>query len=393
MPFRDVDVQKARADTPITQSLIHFNNAGASLMPEVVLNATVDYLRLETHIGAYEAYRQEKDHLDRAYIALAQLINAQPDEIALIENATRAWDLVFYSIAFEKGDKIITAHAEYGSNYIPFLQISRKYGVEIVAIPDDEHGQLDVNALENAIDERVKLIAITHVPSTGGLINPAEAVGAIAKKHGILYLLDACQSVGQMVVDVQKIGCDFMSVTGRKFLRAPRGTGFLYARREAYQRMEPVFLDTHAATWVAQDRYELDPTARRFENWETSYAGRAGLATATEYALAWGMEAIQGRVQALAHHLRAQLRLINAITVHDTGIHQCGIVTFSMEGRDSYAIRDELSTHHINVSVSPKEYTLLDFEARGLPSLVRASVHYFNTESEIGRMCELIAGR
>jgi cysteine desulfurase / selenocysteine lyase len=387
------NIEKARADTPITQSLIHFNNAGASLMPEAVLNASVDYLRLETHIGAYEAYRQEKDTLNRAYTSLAHLINAQPDEIALIENATRAWDLVFYSIPFAKGDKIITAHAEYGSNYIPFLQISRKYGVEIVAIPDDEHGQLDVNALENAIDERVKLIAITHVPSTGGLINPAEAVGVIAKKHGILYLLDACQSVGQLVVDVQKIGCDFMSVTGRKFLRAPRGTGFLYARREAYQRMEPVFLDTHAALWVAQDRYEIDPTARRFETWESGYALRAGLAIATDYALSWGMEAIQARVQALAQHLRSQLRLIKGVTVQDMGIHQCGIVTFSIEGRDSYAIRDELLTHHINVSVSPKEYTLLDFEARGLPSLVRASVHYFNTEGEIARFCEVLAGK
>lgn len=385
-----LNLEKIRRDTPAVEKLIHFNNAGAALMPQPVLNAVIEHLQLEAQIGGYEAAKQNFAAHERAYTAIAELINAQPDEIALIENATRAWDMAFYSLRFKAGEKILTAQSEYSSNYIPFLQAKQRYGVEIVVIPDDEHGQVDVKALENAIDERVKLIAITHVPSTGGLVNPAEAIGAIARKHGIRYLLDACQSVGQMLVDVEAIGCDFLSVTGRKFLRAPRGTGFLYARREAYQSLEPIFLDTHAAKWTSAESFTIHPTARRFENWETNYSTKIGLAVAVDYALAIGMVEIEARVQALAKMLRDELAKIKNVVLRDRGLKRSGIVTFTLDGMDSYALKDALAAKQINVSVSPKEYTLLDFEARNLPDLIRASVHYYNTEDELARFCEAI---
>jgi cysteine desulfurase/selenocysteine lyase len=386
-----LDLAKVREETPAVETLIHFNNAGAALMPQPVLNAVIEHLQLEAQIGGYEAAKLKRDAHERAYPAIAELINAQPDEIALLENATRAWDMAFYSLKFEAGDKIITAQSEYSSNFIPFLQAKKKAGVEILVIPDDEFGQVDVNALEAAIDARVKLIAITHVPSTGGLINPAEAIGEIARKHKILYLLDACQSVGQLQVDVQKIACDFLSVTGRKFLRAPRGTGFLYARRSAFEMLEPVFLDTHAAQWISPENYTILPSARRFENWESNISTRIGLAVAVDYALDIGMDAIEERVLSLSSLLREELTNIEGVRIRDWGLKLSGIVTFTVEAKDSYEIRDTLSKQKINVSVSPKSYTLLDFEARDLPDLVRASVHYYNTEAEVKIFCEAVA--
>jgi cysteine desulfurase / selenocysteine lyase len=383
-----INIEQVRLDTPAVKNIIHFNNAGSSLMPQSVLQSVIDYLQAETERGGYEVALARKVHHERAYSAIAELINAQPHEIATIENATRAWDMAFYSIPFQHGDRILTAQAEYASNYMGFLQAQKRHGVEIVVIPDDAHGQIDVQALEHAIDERVKLIAITHIPSTGGLINPAEEVGRIAKKHGILYLLDACQSVGQLVIDVEKIGCDFLSATGRKFLRAPRGTGFLYARQNTTQHIEPVIIDLHSATWTGRDTYAVRDDARRFENWETNYSTKVGLAVATDYALKMGMPNIQTRVQALANHLREQLSHVKGATVRDLGVEKCGIVTFTLDGRDSYAVKNELSQKNINVSVSPVEYSRLDMEARGLKSMVRASVHYYNTEEEIARFCE-----
>jgi cysteine desulfurase/selenocysteine lyase len=262
----------------------------------------------------------------------------------------------------------------------------------VEVIPSDEHGQASVAALRNMIDSRVKLIAITHVPTNGGLVNPAAEVGAIAREANCLYLLDACQSVGQMPIDVQQIGCDFLSATGRKFLRGPRGTGFLYVRNEICQTLEPPLLDLQAATWTAPDQYVIRPDARRFENWEMNYAGKLGLTAAIEYALGWGLASIQNRIDELAAQLRAGLQSIEKVQLLDLGAKKCGIVSFNVGGIDATAVKQQLAAERINVSASPREFTLLDMQARNLQSVVRASVHYYNTELEVDRFLHALQG-
>jgi cysteine desulfurase/selenocysteine lyase len=229
------------------------------------------------------------------------------------------------------------------------------------------------------------------VPTNGGLANPVAEIGQVARKAGVLYLLDACQSAGQMPIDVEAIGCDMMSMTGRKYLRGTRGTDFLYVRSETLDQLEPPFLDVHAATWVSADRYEVRHDARRFENWETNYAGKVGLGVAVNYALAWGMEAIWQRVQTLATSLRTRLDAIPGVATHDLGVVKCGIVTFSVKGHSPQEIRIGLAEQHMNVSYSIVASTRLDMEERGLDCLVRASVHYYNSEDEISRFCDSIS--
>jgi selenocysteine lyase/cysteine desulfurase len=385
-----LDLQRARQETPGCENVLHFNNAGSSLPPAPVLKTVIDYLQLEAQTGGYEAADASKEALEKVYDSLAALLGCQRDEVALIENATRAWDMAFYSIPFKPGDRILTAVAEYASNYIPFLQVARKTGAQIEVIPNDETGQLSVEALRDMLDERVKLIAITHVPTNGGLVNPAAEVGKVAKEAGVLYLLDACQSVGQMPVNVEEIGCDFLSATGRKFLRAPRGTGFLYARKSVLEQIEPVMLDLHSADWVERDQYSLRPDARRFENWESSQALRLGLGQAVDYALQWGLDEIKQRVRLLANDLRALLQDVRGVTVHDLGREQCGIVTFSVTGKDPDEIKRALAEQKINVSVTRAVSTRLDMEMRGFASLVRASVHYYNSEEEVERFFRVL---
>ena len=389
----EFDLARARRETPGCERVVHFNNAGAALMPQPVLEAVVNHLQLEAAIGGYEAKEKNLEAVERVYDAAARLINCSPVEIAFIENATRAWDMAFYSIPFKPGDRILTAKSEYSSNYIAYLQVAKRTGAVVEAVPNDEHGQLSVAALRNMIDERVKLISITHVPTQGGLVNPAAEIGKVARQAGVLYLLDACQSVGQMPIDVHKIGCDMLSTTGRKYLRGPRGTGFLYVRRELIEQFEPPFLDLHAATWLANDRYEIRNDARRFENWEMYYAGKVGLGVAIDYALNWNLNTICSRIKKLSDQLRSRLAALGFVTNHDLGVERCGIVTFNVDGTTAVDVQKRLAENFINVSVSSVESSRLDLGERNIPQLVRASVHYYNSEDEINQLCDALSHR
>jgi len=387
-----LNLERARRETPGCQEVLHFNNAGASLMPQPVLDAVVAHLRLEAQLGGYEAAEREQERVERVYDAAATLLGCRREEIAFVEHATRAWDLAFYAIPFSRGDRILTDMAAYASSYIAFLQVALKTGAQVDVVPNDEHGQLSVAALEAMLDDRVRLIALTHIPTNGGLVNPAAAVGELARQSGALYLLDACQSVGQMPVDVEQIGCDMLSATGRKYLRGPRGSGFLYVRKDVLEQLEPPMLDLHAARWVAHDRYEMRPDARRFESWECSVAAKIGLGVALGYTLSWGLEAIWARVRALAEALRARLVGLPGVTVHDLGRERCGIVSLAVQGWRPETLRCALAEQRINVSTSTRSSTMLDMDDRGLTELLRASVHYYNSEEEVERFCEVLEG-
>ncbi|MFQ5572107.1 MAG: aminotransferase class V-fold PLP-dependent enzyme, partial [Rhodothermales bacterium] len=355
-----------------------------------VLDAYLEHVLLESRIGGYEAAAEAQEAVEHTYDAVARLLNCRRDEVAIVENATRAWDMAFYSIPFAPGDRILTSQASYASNYIAFLHVARHTGAVIEPIANDEYGQISVECLQQAIDERVKLIALTHVPTNGGLVNPAAEVGRVAKEVRIPFLLDACQSAGQMPLDVEALGADMLSATSRKFLRGPRGIGFLYVRRRLLESLEPPFLDLHAATWTAPDRYVVRPDARRFENWEANIAAKIAFGVAVDYALSLGLDAIWQRIHSLAEALRDNLRRLPGVTVHDLGRVRCGIVTFSTAQMEAVTLRDTLRDRSINVSVVGPASTRLDAAARRLPDLVRASVHYFNTEEEIDRFCSTL---
>lgn len=376
-----MDVSALRDETPGVAHVLHFNNAGAALQPQRVIDAVRGHLEREWVTGGYESEAEAKPKLDAAYTACARLIGGKPAEVAVVENATRAFDMAFYAIPLKPGDVILTTVTEYSSNYIAYLQVSRRTGAEIRVVPNDERGQISLSALKEMLIPAVRVVAFAHVPTNNAVVQPAEEVGAIVRGSGALYLLDACQSTGQVPVDVNRIGCDILSATSRKFLRGPRGVGFLWMRESLIGDLEPPFLDLHAASWVSETEYRIDPTARRFENWESNVAGKVGMGAAAEYALKVGVENGWERLRDLASVLRDRLSSVPGVVVKDMGAVKGGIVMFDAAGKDPGWVRDRLRERDINVSASFPDFDM----TRGLGPLVRASVHYYNTEDEVDR--------
>lgn len=381
-----IDIDKIRNETPGLKMVNHLLASGSALMPQPVIDAITDHIHLEAQIGGYEAAAKMAEPLQGVYSAVAELIGAKPQEIALMENATAAWCQVFYALPLKRGDRILTCQAEYAANYVAYLQRAKRDGIVIEVIPNDASGALDVAALEVMLQMPCALVSITWIPTNGGLVNPAAAVGELTRKHGVPYLLDACQAVGQMPVDVREIGCDYLTATGRKFLRGPRGTGFLFIREALIAQTEPAMIDHFAAPWVGTDRYELRADARRFENWENAYALRAGLGVAVTYAMEIGLENIQERAWGLANFLRDQLRPIKGVKLRDAGSKQCAIVSFTIEGLEPRDTVAALRGQGINIGASEPDSTRLDAEARELPTVLRVAPHYYNTEAEIEQL-------
>lgn len=378
-----IDLDAVRADTPGCGHVVHLNNAGASLPPLPVVNAQIDYLTGEALTGGYEMQAQRAEQISNVYGSIGQLLGCDPEEIALQSSATDAWNAAFSSLDFAPGDRILTSEAEYASNVINFVKAAQKYGVVVEVVPSTPEGELSTDALRSMIDERTKLIAISHIPTNGGLVNPAEEIGRVAKAAGVTYLLDACQSVGHLDIDVDDLGCDLLTATGRKYLRGPRGTGFLYVR-DGWDG-EPAALDLHSARWTGPDSYEVQRGARRFETWEFGWSSLVGLGAAVDYALDLGLADIESRVVELAARLRGILAEIPGVTATDIGARLCGIVTFTASGLEAEELVGKMRAEQINLSVSTPDSTPVDAARRGLPDLVRASVHYFNTDDELDR--------
>ena len=392
-----LDVAQLRADTLGCTEVNHLNNAGSSLPPSIVVDTMVEHLRLEEMMGGYEAHTRAAERIDAVRHSIGALLDTSGSNIALSTSATDSWDRAFSAITFA-GDfgpdtRILASSSEYASNVLPVMQLARHHGVQLEFIPDDNNGVTDVAALESMLDDDVAAVLINHCPSQNGLINPVAAIGhALARaQSNAWYLVDACQSVGQLPVDAISIGADFLSVTGRKFVRGPRGTGFMYCSARALAELEPFPADLHGANWNP-DGYSMRTDAQRFEAWEKSYAALLGLGAAVDYSLALGMDAIRMRIDYLSFELRLLLAEVSGVHVLDRGIEKSGIVTFNHERVEAAEIVAGLKNSGINVSLGTPEYSQVDYIAHQVSSLVRVSPHVFNTREELEKCAIMVRG-
>ena len=380
-----INIEQLRAETPGCKTKIHFNNAGASLMPEAVTQAIVRHIELEATMGGYESSDKMSKEISSFYESAAQLINGKAQNMAFTSSATNSFARALSCIPFQEGDSILLANEDYVSNQIAFLSLQKRFKIKILRAASLKAGGVDVEDMRRLMDEhQPRLVSLTHVPSNTGLIQPVEEVGKLCKERNIYYLVDACQSAGQITVDVQKIHCDFLSATLRKFLRGPRGAGFLYiSDKIIHEKLEPLFIDMRGGDWIATDTYQVRMDARRFEDWELPYALVLGSKAAIDLAINIGLTAIRKRNQYLCELIRKEISTLPGFRLLDIGPHQSSIITVAIANQKANEVLNRLRNENINTSIGQKHFALIDFEAKKVDWALRISPHYFNTETEI----------
>ena len=379
-----IDTEALRNDTPGCREKIHFNNAGASLMPRPVIDAIQNHISLEASVGGYEAADIKAEEVNGFYASTARLLNGHARNIAFTSSATNSYARALSSIPFEKGDKVLIANEDYISNQLAFLSLEKRWNIQLVRAGSRPEGGVDVADMERLMDNHhPKLVSLTHVPSNSGLVQPVAEVGQLCRDRNILYLVDACQSMGQIPVDVVNIQCDFLSGTFRKFLRGPRGAGFLYVSDSILQKnWEPLFIDMRGADWTGDNEYKIRADARRFEEWELPYALVLGSKAAVDYALKIGLDTIQTRNKFLCERIRQKIGTVKGLRLLDLGKELSSIITISVPKGQPKVLLEALRKRNINTSISYRNFALIDFEKKGVDWALRVSPHYFNTEED-----------
>jgi len=392
---RSIDVAAERAATPGCALVAHLNNAGAALPTAATVEAVVDHLRFESERGGYEAAAAVGDRLTALRASAARLLGADAKEVVVTGSDTQSWTKAVWGFALGggigRGQRLLVDRIAYDSHYLALLQVCDVVGADIEVVPSLDDGTLDMAAFEESLGSgRVALAAITHIGTHRGLINPVEEVGVACRRVGVPFFLDACQSVGQIPVDVTRIGCDVATATGRKWLRGPRGTGLLFVRSDFADRLRPLGIGWSSALWEDAGHYRLREGADRFLDFEVPVAAHLGLGVAIDHAMALGLDAIAERVGGLAERLRRHLAEIGDVEVHDGGSRRGGIVAFTVGGAAPAAVAAASGAAGINVSVSEAPWARLDMTAPRPTVVVRASPHYYNTEEELDRLVDTV---
>ncbi len=387
---RRLDRQRLRADTPACEHLTHLNNAGCGLPPRQVTERVVSHLRLEEQVGGYEATERVADEWTAGRSMLAGLVGAREDNIAVVESATAGFHKVLSTIPLRPGDRVLVAGSEYASTVLPLLQLSRRIGLRVEFLADNDDGVADTRSLAHRIDDDVRMVCAVHAPSHNGLINDVAGIGSAlaASGSGAWYVVDACQSLGQLPIDVAELNCDFLLASGRKYLRGPRGTGVMYAGDRALRELDAFPVDVNGALWGGAGDYTLEQSAARFENFERSVAAGLGLMAAARYALDVGIPAISEAIARNGEYLRSRLSGLPGWRVLDRGQRRSGIVVARHDSADPGALVQQLRRHRVNVHMIPPAISPRDL---GSSPALRLSPHAFNNQYDLDRALNLLA--
>jgi cysteine desulfurase/selenocysteine lyase len=396
MPDLDDDdlLERVRADMVMTR--VHFNHAGMSPTPAPARAAMLGHLAREAEVGGYEAAADATDALGAVPAAVAPLFGptVDADEVAIAESATRAWETALWTLAetfrYGPGDRVLLDRFTYGTTYtmVERLRVARGVSVEVVSSNDD--GTVDVNQLARLLDSATRLVAITHMPTHLGTRTDVAAVGRVLQGTGVVFALDVAQTLGQMPIDVKAIGSQVAFAPGRKFLRAPRGTGLLYVDADLAETLVPVNPGFGVVGPVAPGRFTWPSAARRFDSFEYGHAARLGLGEAARYATAIGLDRIEQLVAARSRDVTDVLAGIEGVRLLAPP-DAVGIISFQHDEHAPADVQARLADAGVNVWVNPPAGAPFDARARPVLPSVRVSPHYCTDAVDLAALGEALS--
>ena len=394
------DVEKVRQDFPILNTgIIYFDSASSSLTPEQVLQKMLKFYRdsrANVERGVHRLSQKASEQYNEAQSKVASLLNARSDnEIIMTKNTTEGINTIANGIKWKRGDKIVTSILEHHSNYVVWLRLKERYGVEVeVVMPRKPvtHGRLDPADFEKAIDNKTRLIAVTHVSNVLGSVTPIEEITRIAHENEALVLVDAAQSVPHMKVDVQEIGCDFLACSGHKMC-GPTGVGVLYMNEEAMQEVEPLTFGGGAIEDVDINSYKLNKTSKRYEAGTPPIAEVIGLGAAVDYLQKLGIKNIEDYEMELTKQMYNEFRNIPNVEVYGPEPeHKIGIMAFNIDSLNSHDVALALDVS-ANIMTRSGHHCALPLLKHVIKKdgLVRASTYFYNTKEEVTKLTETVS--
>jgi len=387
-----LNVEKVRNDFPILKSgIIYLDSAASSLTPEPVLEKMLEFYRqyrANVDRAIHRLSQQASEEYGHAHAKVADFINAKSDsEIIMTKNTTEGTNIIASGLKWKKGDKVVTSVIEHHSNFIIWLRVKNRYGVNVELVKPKTpmaQGLLDPADFEKVVDDKTRIVAVTHVSNVLGVITPIKEIAKIAHEHGAYVLVDGAQSVPHMRVDVQKLGCDFLAFTGHKMC-APTGSGALYIKEELTEEVEPLCIGGGSIADVELDNYKLDKSPRRFEAGTPAIAEAIGLGAAVDYLGKVGMENIEHHEKELTRKMYEALNEIPQIEIYGPKPeHKIGITAFNVSDLNPHDVALALDVS-ANIMVRSGHHCALPLTKSVLnrPGSVRASTYLYNTKEEI----------
>ena len=386
-----------KSDFPLfanNQNLVYLDSAATSQKPQSVINAESEFYKTtnaNVHRGIYKLSAQATELYEQAHAKVAQFVNASKEEIIFTRNATEAINLVMYSYGMHnvnKGDNIVISILEHHSNFVPWQQLCKAKGAELRVIAIDKNCNLDINHAKSLIDDKTKVVAVTHISNALGTIVDVKTIANITHKQGAtdaVVVIDASQSVPHMSIDFKQLNADFMAFSSHKML-GPTGIGVLVGKKQLLKTMSPFLYGGDMIRSVSIENTTWNDLPWKFEAGTPNIAGAIGLSVAIDYLKTIGMKKIQSHEQELTTYALKELAKISGLTIIGNPTHRAGIISFTIDGMHPHDLASLLDSENICIRAGHHCCQPL-MKQLNLTATARISFHVYNTKEDIDKIC------
>ena len=388
-----VDTLVSKKDFPIFNdtSLVYLDSASTSQKPRAVINSlknVYENSNANVHRALYSLGSKSTEMYESARKTVAKFINAAPQEIVFTSGTTESLNLLSYTLdsKIDKNDEILISHMEHHANLVPWQLLAKRTGAKLRYLPLTKEGELDLSQTERYFTSKTKVVSLTHMSNVLGSINPIDKISEITKKIDAIFIVDAAQSVSHIPVDVQNLGCDFITFSGHKML-GPTGIGVLWGSLKMLESLPPFLSGGEMIETVTLENSTWNEVPYKFEAGTPNYVQAIGLGTAVEYLSNIGMENVQEHEKKLTEYAIEKLKTIPELYIHGSPSSRGGVISFNLNKIHPQDLSQFLNEDNICIRVGHHCAQPL-LKTLGETSTARISFYVYNDSSDIDKFVE-----